>query len=117
MKNTLSNVMQMQGVTYDWKVKEFPDKHFTNDQQVGFIAQELEQVYPEIVFADNDGYKSVDYSKLTPVLVEAIKEQQKIIDSQKKEIEGMKNDMTSFKEMLKTLQLQINSSITSEAKK
>jgi predicted ribosome quality control (RQC) complex YloA/Tae2 family protein len=40
------------------------------------MAQELEQVIPEIVSTDSKGYKSVDYSKLTVVLAEAIKEQQ-----------------------------------------
>ena len=82
LNNSLLNILKLNGVTYNWKVNEFPNKHFTNDKQIGFIAQELEKVYPEVVNTDNEGYKSVDYSKLTPILVEALKEQQKIIDSQ-----------------------------------
>ncbi|MES2591884.1 MAG: tail fiber domain-containing protein [Bacteroidota bacterium] len=83
LPNALKNVLQLQGVNYNWKVNEFPDKHFTDSKQIGFIAQDLEKLYPEMVFTDDKGYKSVDYSRLTPVLVEAIKEQQKIIESLK----------------------------------
>ena len=43
-----------------------------------------------MALTDKDGYKSVDYSRLTPVLVEAIKEQQKIIDSQQSAIDNLK---------------------------
>ncbi|NTW33368.1 MAG: tail fiber domain-containing protein, partial [Bacteroidetes bacterium] len=80
---------KLQGVTYYWKAKDFPDKNFTDDKQIGLIAQELEKVYPELVVTDKEGYKSVDYSKLTPILVEAIKEQQKEIKELKTLIEGL----------------------------
>lgn len=79
LPNALTNVMKLQGVNYNWKVKDFPEKQFTDTKQIGFIAQELEKIYPEMVITDKEGYKSVDYSRLTPVLVEAIKEQQKQI--------------------------------------
>ena len=38
------------------------------------IAQEVEAIFSEMVFTDSEGYKSVDYSRLTPVLIEAVKE-------------------------------------------
>jgi hypothetical protein len=43
-------------------------------RQVGFLAQDVEQVLPEAVKTMNDGYKAVDYSRLTALLVEAVKE-------------------------------------------
>jgi hypothetical protein len=82
IQNALDNVLKMQGVTYYWKVDQYPDKHFPEGEQVGFIAQEIEKVYPQVVLTDKDGYKSVDYSKFTPVLVESIKEQQQMIEQQ-----------------------------------
>jgi len=85
LTNALNNVMQLRGVNYFWKTKEFPEKQFPDTKQIGFIAQELEKVYPEVVFTDKDGYKSVDYSRLTPILVEAIKDQQKIIQQLQEE--------------------------------
>ena len=68
-------------MTYFWRQAQFPEKQFTAARQVGFIAQEIEQLYPEMVATDPDGYKSVDYSRLTPVLVEAIEEQQTQIEA------------------------------------
>jgi hypothetical protein len=44
-------------------------------RQLGFIAQEVEEVVPEMVHTDSDGFKSVAYARLLPVVVEAIKEQ------------------------------------------
>ena len=69
-------------MNYFWKTKEFPEKQFTETKQLGFIAQEIEKIYPEVVMTDKDGYKSVDYSRLTPVLVEAIKELNAVIGNQ-----------------------------------
>jgi len=79
----LANVLKLQPVTYDWKVKEFPEMNFTDEPQLGLIAQELEEIYPELVITDEKGYKSVDYQKLTVVLIQAMKEQQKQIEALK----------------------------------
>lgn len=46
---------------------------------IGFSAQELQKVYPELVTEDDKGYLSIDYISLIPVIVEALKEQQEII--------------------------------------
>ena len=47
---------------------------FTDDTQIGLIAQEVEPVMAELVNTDEDGYKSLAYDKLSAVLVEATKE-------------------------------------------
>lgn len=82
LTNALSNVLQLRGVTYDMK-KEFKAKGFGNGKQVGVIAQEVEKIYPQLVNTGADGYKGVDYSKFTPLLIEAIKEQQQQIETLK----------------------------------
>lgn len=74
MENSLSNILKINGVHYYWKQEEFPEKHFSDKNQIGFIAQEIEKIFPEMVITDEKGFKSVDYARLTPVLVEAIKE-------------------------------------------
>ncbi len=74
LENSLTNILRINGVRYDWKQEEFPEKHFSDKNQIGFIAQEIEKIFPEMVFTDEKGFKSVDYARLTPVLVEAIKE-------------------------------------------
>jgi Chaperone of endosialidase len=74
LENTLSKVQKIVGVSYDLRKDEFPEKNFSDKTQIGFIAQDLEKIFPEMVFTDEKGYKSVDYARLTPVLVEALKE-------------------------------------------
>lgn len=82
LKNCLNKVLAMCGVTYFWNREAFPNKQFSKDSQIGFIGQEVETTYPEVVFTNSEGYKSLDYSRLTPVLVEAIKEQHQLIKQQ-----------------------------------
>jgi len=81
LKNVLSKVLSVQGVSYDWKKDEFPEKAFADKTEIGFIAQELEKYFPNLVQTDSNGYKTVQYSHMVPVLLEAIKEQQKLIQN------------------------------------
>ncbi|MCP9761662.1 tail fiber domain-containing protein [Lacihabitans soyangensis] len=83
LDNAMAQVMQVQGVRYDWRKDEFPEHNFSDKNQMGFVAQDLEKLFPEMVVTDSKGYKSVDYARITPLLVEALKEQQKIIDEMK----------------------------------
>lgn len=105
--------MKLNGVTYHWRTDEFPQKNFTDSLQIGVIAQEVEKIYPHLVFTDTDGYKSVDYSKLTPILLEAIKEQQQMIKMQQLELENQKKMLLEFQaslDQLKRNQLQFSAS-------
>ncbi len=78
--NALNKILRLQGVNYEWRNKEFPSYNFEEGTKIGFVAQEVEEILPELVKTENDGVKSVAYSNMIPVLVEAIKEQQKLID-------------------------------------
>ncbi|MFM7022060.1 MAG: tail fiber domain-containing protein [Flavobacteriales bacterium] len=114
LPSSLENVMKLNGVTYYWKTTEFPSKNFSAQRQIGVIAQEVEKIYPELIFTDTDGYKSVDYSKFTPILLEAIKEQQKIIDQQQAEIDQQKQQFETLKasiEELKKNQAQLEAGL------
>lgn len=70
----LEKVSRLRGVNYMWKRNEFPDRNFAEGNQIGFIAQEVQEVVPEVVSKGPDGYMTVDYARLTAVLVEAVKE-------------------------------------------
>jgi Chaperone of endosialidase len=93
IKNPLQKVLQLRGVNFDWNTKAFPDKKFSDQKAIGFIAQEVEKVLPEVVQTENsnEGYKAVQYDKVVALLVEAIKEQQKQIDRLKLELKKKKN--------------------------
>ncbi len=98
--NLLNNVMLLQPVEYDWKKEEFPENNFPDGNQIGLIAQEVEELFPEIVATNRDGYKSVDYSKLSVLLLQSMKEQQNEIEKQSDEISEMKSDIEELKSMI-----------------
>jgi len=91
--NALDKVKALRGVYFNWNQEAFPDKNFGEQDELGFIAQEVEKVVPEIVTKDKtkDEFRSVKYDKLVALLVEAIKEQQKQIDCLKIEIKKKNN--------------------------
>ena len=86
LEGALTNILKLRGTSYNWRVGEIEGRSFSNEPQIGFIAQELREIYPELVSENEDGYLSVNYSQLIPVLVEAIKEQETIIAAQQQEL-------------------------------
>jgi hypothetical protein len=86
LTGALNSVLLMEGVSYNWKQEEFPKRNFGDRTEIGVIAQDLEKIYPELVSTDAEGYKSVQYSHLVPVLLEAIKEQQVVISGMEKTV-------------------------------
>lgn len=72
--NALEKVLGLKGVTYLWNTEKFKEQNFGKEKQIGFLAQDVEKIIPEVVSTDSKGYKSMSYDKLTVVLVEAIKE-------------------------------------------
>lgn len=74
LEGSLEKIEQLRGVSYYWRQDEFPEQKFNDGLDLGLIAQEVEQILPEVVHTDNEGYKSVQYSHIVPVLVEAVKE-------------------------------------------
>lgn len=83
--HALDKVKSLRGVYFNWNQKDFPTKDFSDQMEIGFIAQEVEKIIPEVVIKDKtiDQFRSIKYDKLVALLVEAIKEQQKQIDSLK----------------------------------
>ena len=73
IENALSKVELISGNTYDWK-EGFDNIHPHKGNDVGVIAQEIEKVLPQVVVERQNGYKAVDYEKIVPLLIEAIKE-------------------------------------------
>jgi len=95
LDDVLPKVLALRGVRYDLS----ENASFVEGQgkHIGFIAQEIEQYFPELVITDSNGYKSVAYSEMTSVLLEAIKEQQKMISTQNQTINELRNIMEGYK--------------------
>ncbi|MFD3275889.1 tail fiber domain-containing protein [Aquirufa echingensis] len=92
IENPLAKVMQLRGVNFNWNTSAFPQRMFSEKRTMGFIAQEVEKVVPEIVQTENtaEGFKSVQYDKIVALLVEAVKAQQKQIQQLKREVKKLK---------------------------
>ena len=74
--NELDKFLLLQPVSFDWKSDSSPD--------IGFIAQEVEKIFPEVVHTNPiTNLKSIDYPKLTVFLVKVLQEQQKEIEQLK----------------------------------
>ncbi len=74
LDGALASVLALRGVRYEWNALGVQYGGTAGAGQVGPIAQEIEQLYPELVSTDAQGYKAGNYAQLTPVLIEAIKE-------------------------------------------
>jgi hypothetical protein len=98
LKDVLSKIKDISGQYYYWK-----DAETGTERQIGLIAQELEVYFPELVrtASDEDAYKSVNYSQMTAVLLQAVKEQQVLIESLGSQLEDAHQ---SKQEILKRLE-------------
>lgn len=77
--DALGGILALNGVTYRYNASKYPELGLSDQPQIGFLAQDLEQVYPQLVVTRPDGFKAVNYAQLVPVLVEAIKQQQSML--------------------------------------
>ena len=94
--NALNIVNNLRGVYYNWKDNE-DFQSGDSSRQFGFIAQEVETYLPEaVILSGSKDYKTVKYSEITSVLVEAIKEQQQMIEDLKVEITNLKLRVTNL---------------------
>jgi hypothetical protein len=81
ISNALDKTLALQGVSYTWKPEYAKKNNLTTDEKmIGLIAQDAEKIIPELVLTDDNGYKSIRYSNVVGLLIEAIKEQNKEIE-------------------------------------
>ena len=89
IENALEKLNQINGYNYNWKNSD--------EKQIGLIAQEVEKILPEAVSENTAGTKFLNYDGIIPVLTEAIKQQQKLIEAQSKQIEALSKDIEQLK--------------------
>ena len=81
--------MALKPMEYEWKKEDFPQYSFGDEKSIGVMAQELEKYFPTLVVTDSKGYKAVDYSKLSVVLLKAMQEQQDLIVKQQSTLQDV----------------------------
>jgi hypothetical protein len=90
----LDNIMKMNPVEFDWSETYYQYDSLKEKgklKSLGFIAQEMREIYPEVVQLTHDGYYYIIYNELNSVLVEGIKEQQVFIDDLENTITQLEN--------------------------
>ncbi|MCH8904367.1 MAG: tail fiber domain-containing protein, partial [Bacteroidetes bacterium] len=107
LENALDKVMALRGVSYYWRVDEFKDRNLDSRLQMGVIAQEIEEILPNVVDTDKEGYKSVQYTQLVPLLIEAMQEQQAIIDQQNILLQSNAGSISSMKQDIENLRVAL----------
>ncbi len=96
LKSILQKIMALKPVSFFWR----DDEKNNVDRRIGFIAQEVEEEFPELVRTDSDGIKSVQYGAMVAPLTKAIQEQQLIIEDQQREIAQQKNELEEMKKII-----------------
>jgi hypothetical protein len=76
IEGSLDKIGKINGYEFDWNDKQSAYK----GHDIGVVAQEIEEVLPEVVTTRGDGYKAVKYDKIVPLLIESIKELQKKVE-------------------------------------
>lgn len=94
----VSKLSQLDGVQYNWK------SDISKKAEIGFLAQDVEKVFPEVVRGvDGIEGKSISYSHMVPILVEAIKEQQTAIESLTIKLEELQEKLGSTNKPISTM--------------
>ena len=88
IESALDKAMKLQGVTFDWKKS---DSILKIKEDIGFIAQDVQKVIPELVRENEDGMLSMRHQGIAPILLEAIKEQQEQIKDLRNQINLLKS--------------------------
>lgn len=83
IQNCTKNLLQLSAKVYD---KKSGDKQ---SREIGLIAQDVVNVFPEVVSDNNSGYLSIDYMEMVPLIIETIKEQQMLIENNQKNIDRL----------------------------
>ncbi len=104
IESSLDKVLQLQGVTYEWDKGKVKGAGYKGGRQIGFVAQEVEKVIPELVHTDSNGYKTLSYDKVVPILAEAIKEQQREIKEKSNRIERLEKALELLERRLASLE-------------
>ncbi len=94
--SSLTQIAKMNPVTFEWKNPGYP-----SGRQIGLIAQEIETIYPEVVSTNQEtGYKSIAYTKLIPILIQAVKELSTENDFFKKELEKQNENIKNIEQKM-----------------
>ncbi|KAE9244633.1 hypothetical protein PF004_g5592 [Phytophthora fragariae] len=89
-------IRRLRPVTYEWRRDEFPSRNFPTGVFPGFLADEVEQILPDLVQQDGDGWKSMDYVGIVPHLVRAVQEMQDQLEASQAQMTRMQQQIDAL---------------------
>lgn len=98
---SLDRVARLRPVEFSWRANEFPEQALGDQREMGLIAQEVEEVLPALVSSRTDGWKTVDYSALPILAVQAIKELKEKNDALEQEVAAIRIALTELAAVVK----------------
>lgn len=87
--NPVEALKKLSGVFFHWDTSKERVRHHGEQQEIGMIAQDVEKIVPQAVMEDRDGWKSLDYAHLVPLLIEAAKAQELRIQTLEKQVKQL----------------------------
>lgn len=115
LENISAKIQRLNGYTYSFRTEEFKSKGFDKKSHIGFIAQEIKEVFPELVTTDTKGFYAVDYEGMIPVLLTIAKEQGKTIADQQSQLDQQKDAIKQQQKQIDELKSVLQSLATSNA--
>ncbi|OQX98374.1 MAG: hypothetical protein B6I24_05540 [Bacteroidetes bacterium 4572_128] len=97
MENILEKVLKLDAFYYEFKNKEI----YPSGKQIGVTAQNVKKYFPELVNKDLKGNLAVSYGHLSVILLQAVKEQQKIIEEQNEKYQKLEDRIKKLEELIK----------------
>ncbi|KAG6602958.1 Endosialidase chaperone [Phytophthora cinnamomi] len=89
-------IRRLRPVTFEWRRDEFPSRNLPAGVFPGFIADEVEEVLPDLVHEDGDGWKSLNYVGVVPHLVRAVQEMQEQLEASQAQMARMQQQIDAL---------------------
>lgn len=97
LENILPTLMNIRCISYNYKANDFAHKGFPKNKQIGVIAQDIQSSFPELVRNDQDGDLQVNYTQLSTVAIQAVKELSDLLKASNQRIDLLEAELAKLK--------------------
>merc|ERR1711918_332640 len=94
----LRNLLSVQGVSFQWRREQFPERNFGNETMFGFLAQDVEKYFPEIVRRDADGWRRIQGGAFEPLLTEGLRRHHQRLTRLEEENSALRVEVAALRE-------------------